>query len=75
MRRPELILKWFALGMVALVVACIGCNAIGYLLFRTVFAGLGYDIALPLSVCVGFALPFVLVILAGHWLWKRTEQK
>ena len=71
MRAFLFILNCFAAGIVGLAFVSFVGNAIGYALFRTVFAGLGYDTALPVSICVGFGIALGVAFLALRFLWKR----
>lgn len=75
MRFLDKFMKCVQVLVVTCILYCIIGNAFGYALFRTVFSGVGYDAALPLSILVSFVLTLTLVIVFFRWLWKRQSSK
>ena len=69
-------LRGLGIGAVLLIIAvgvyCLVGNAFGYALFRTVFSGIDYDTALPLSIAVSFGVILALVV-TGYFLWQRHK--
>jgi len=72
MRFFNFILKCSLALILAVGLYCIAGNAIAHTLFRSVFSGLGYDTALPLSIATAFALMLALVITV-YFLWRRRK--
>jgi hypothetical protein len=73
-------LRGFGIGAILLLLAvglyCLVGNALGYALFRTVFSGVGYDTALPLSIAVSFGIMLAVVVAVyfGWRKWKRSRR-
>lgn len=66
------ILKFIAALLLALFLFSVAGDPVGYALFRTVFAKLDYDIALPLSACTAFVITLA-VVFVPYWLWHRRS--
>jgi hypothetical protein len=73
MRFLRLILKCVLALLLAAGLFALAGNALGYVLFKSVFSKLEYDTALPLSLFTAFCI-MLTVVVTPYIVWQRWRR-